>query len=100
VVYNEESQCSVTSEYFLKENEEYVDFVQLANEAFANNIDNKTIYKLAKKHGLSNKIYKKYIKEKQEIQKVFGILDKDFVNNMGFVISTETGKITNIISRI
>lgn len=97
--YEKISENCLASQYFLRENEEYVDLVQLLLNGGIDEINDDSIYKFAKHFGLKRNVYKEYLKEK-EVVKNADIGDKVIYDNMGFVIDSKSQKITNIINRM
>ena len=97
--YEKISENCLASQYFLRENEEYVDLVQLLLNGEIDEINDDSIYRFAKHFGLKINVYKEYLKEK-EIVKNADIGDKVIYDNMGFVIDSKSQKITNIINRM
>lgn len=99
ITYKQESNWSISSNYFLKENEEYVDLVQMLICQPPIELSDKSIFKMMKRYGLSKKIYNEYLKEKKLLQDSCGISDYEIWENLGFVIN-ENKRVVNIVNRI
>ena len=99
VQYIPSTDNSIYSKYFLCENQEYIDFTELLICNQIKSCNDKGIFHLCKKYGLSKKLYKEYLKEKLLLQKQFNISDIQFADNLGFILD-ENRKIINIINRI
>lgn len=99
ITYKQESIWSISSNYFLKENEEYVDLAQMLICQPPIELSDKSIFKMMKRYGLSKKIYNEYLKEKKLLQESCGISDYEIWENLGFVIN-ENKKVVNIVNRI
>lgn len=99
ITYKQESIWSISSKYFLKENEEYIDLVQILAYQPIEKLSDKAIFKIMKKFGLSRRLYNEFIKEKELLQNACGISDGYVWENTGFVID-ENKKVINIINRI
>ena len=99
ITYKQESAYSISSKYFLNKNEEYIDLVQILAYQPIEELSDKTIFKIMKKFGLSQKLYNEYLKEKKLLQDSCGISDYEIWENLGFVIN-ENKRVVNIVNRI
>lgn len=100
ILWEYETAQSIVSKCFLKENEEYIDLSQLFLCKVPNILNDKKIYTIAKKFGLKKKDWKQYIQERNALKKEFSIPDYCFLDNLGFIIDTNTRKVVKIINRI
>jgi hypothetical protein len=99
ITYKQETTWSISSNYFLKENEEYIDLSQMLICQPLIDLSDKSIFRIMKKYGLSKKMYNQYLEEKRTLQDAYGIPDYSMWENLGFVIN-ENRKIIDIVSRI
>ena len=94
------SEYSIKSDYFLKENEEFVTLTQFLMSYKLEEINDLSIYKFLKNICLDAGLYKEYLKERDVLKEKFGITDLEFWNKLGFIINSKSQKIIGIMNTI
>ena len=102
VIYENASDYSIKSKYFLKENEEFVSFEQflMADKFDKTKITDMSIYKFLRPICLDAKMYKEYLKERDALKEKFGITDVEFWKHLGFIIDSKSQAIKGIMNTL